>query len=309
MHDLVIRGGTIVDGTGAAPREGDVAIDGGKIAAVGRVAERGREEIDARGKLVTPGFVDIHTHYDGQATWDPLLTPSCWHGVTTLVMGNCGVGFAPVRPGEAGLPDRPDGRRRGHPGHGAARGHPLELGDLPAVPRRARPRPLRARHRHAGAARPGARLRDGRARREERARDAGRHRADGGDREGGDRGRRARLLDVAHDRAPRRRRRGGARHVRRRGRALRHRPRARRARPRPLRARARRRDGRGPRGAREGGRLDAPALRGDGPPGLVRALAARRRQRAVEAGARAVPRREQAGSNCGRRSARGRPCC
>jgi len=99
MHDLVIRGGTVVDGTGAAPRETDVGIDGGTIAEVGRIAERGRDEIDARGKLVTPGFVDIHTHYDGQATWDPLLTPSCWHGVTTLVMGNCGVGFAPVRPG------------------------------------------------------------------------------------------------------------------------------------------------------------------------------------------------------------------
>ena len=100
MHDLVVRGGTLVDGTGAAPREGDVAIDAGRIAAVGHVPERGREEIDARGQLVTPGFVDVHTHYDGQATWDPLLTPSCWHGVTTLVMGNCGVGFAPVRPGQ-----------------------------------------------------------------------------------------------------------------------------------------------------------------------------------------------------------------
>jgi len=99
MHDLVIRGGTVVDGTGAAPREVDIGIDGGTIAEVGRIAERGRDEIDARGRLVTPGFVDIHTHYDGQATWDPLLTPSCWHGVTTLVMGNCGVGFAPVRPG------------------------------------------------------------------------------------------------------------------------------------------------------------------------------------------------------------------
>jgi N-acyl-D-aspartate/D-glutamate deacylase len=100
MHDLVIRGGTVVDGSGSAPREADVAIDAGRIAAVGRVAERGRDEIDARGRLVTPGFVDVHTHYDGQATWDPLLTPSCWHGVTTLVMGNCGVGFAPVRPGQ-----------------------------------------------------------------------------------------------------------------------------------------------------------------------------------------------------------------
>ena len=100
MHDLVVRGGTIVDGTGAEPFEGDVAIDGGVVALVGRVAERGREEIDAAGKLVTPGFVDVHTHYDGQATWDPILTPTAWHGVTTLVMGNCGVGFAPVRPGQ-----------------------------------------------------------------------------------------------------------------------------------------------------------------------------------------------------------------
>ena len=100
MHDLVIKGGTIVDGTGAAPREGNIAVDGGKIAAIGADVGAGREEIDARGKLVTPGWVDIHTHYDGQATWDALLTPTCWHGVTTLVMGNCGVGFAPVRPGQ-----------------------------------------------------------------------------------------------------------------------------------------------------------------------------------------------------------------
>jgi N-acyl-D-aspartate/D-glutamate deacylase len=99
MHDLVIRGGNLVDGTGAPAREADVAVDGARIAAVGAGLPRGREEIDARGKLVTPGFVDVHTHYDGQATWEALFTPSCWHGVTTLVMGNCGVGFAPVRPG------------------------------------------------------------------------------------------------------------------------------------------------------------------------------------------------------------------
>src|SRR5580765_4721707 len=98
MHDLVIRGGTIVDGTGAARREGDVAIDGDRIAAVGPAAGRGRREIDARGLLVTPGWVDIHSHYDGQVRWDPYLTPSCWHGVTTVVMGNCGVGFAPAAP-------------------------------------------------------------------------------------------------------------------------------------------------------------------------------------------------------------------
>jgi N-acyl-D-aspartate/D-glutamate deacylase len=98
VHELVIRGGTVVDGTGAEPATADVAIDGGRITAVGRVSERGRRELDADGLLVTPGFVDIHTHYDGQVTWDPLLTPSAWHGVTTVVMGNCGVGFAPVRP-------------------------------------------------------------------------------------------------------------------------------------------------------------------------------------------------------------------
>jgi N-acyl-D-aspartate/D-glutamate deacylase len=98
MHDLVIRRGTVVDGTGSMPRQGDVAIDGHRIVAVGCEVGRGRREIDARGLLVAPGWVDIHTHYDGQATWDPWLAPSSWHGVTTVVMGNCGVGFAPARP-------------------------------------------------------------------------------------------------------------------------------------------------------------------------------------------------------------------
>jgi N-acyl-D-aspartate/D-glutamate deacylase len=99
MHDLVITGGTVVDGTGAAPREADVAVDDGRITEVGELEDRAaRETIDAGGMLVTPGFVDVHTHFDGQITWDPMLTPSCWHGVTTVVMGNCGVGFAPARP-------------------------------------------------------------------------------------------------------------------------------------------------------------------------------------------------------------------
>ncbi|HMV67005.1 MAG TPA: amidohydrolase family protein [Myxococcota bacterium] len=97
MHDRVLRGGLVIDGTGAPGREADVAIDGGRIAAVGEVRGRGREEVDCRGLLVCPGFVDMHTHYDGQATWDPWLTPSGWHGVTTAVVGNCGVGFAPCR--------------------------------------------------------------------------------------------------------------------------------------------------------------------------------------------------------------------
>ncbi|GAA0471240.1 amidohydrolase family protein [Parasphingorhabdus litoris] len=98
MHDLVIRGGTVVDGTGGAPFTADVAIDGDRISLVGMVTAEGREEIDATGKIVSPGFVDVHTHYDGQATWDDEMAPSSWHGVTTVVMGNCGVGFAPAKP-------------------------------------------------------------------------------------------------------------------------------------------------------------------------------------------------------------------
>ena len=94
-HDLVIRGGTIVDGTGAERFSGDVAVDDGRIAAVGGRLD-GDRVIDADGAVVTPGWVDVHTHYDGQATWDDELDPSFSNGVTTLVMGNCGVGFAPV---------------------------------------------------------------------------------------------------------------------------------------------------------------------------------------------------------------------
>ena len=100
IHDLVIRNGSIVDGSGKKPFLGDIAIDEGKITKVGEVINSGKKEIDANGNLVSPGWVDIHTHYDGQVCWDPYLTPSSWHGVTTVVMGNCGVGFAPVKPGD-----------------------------------------------------------------------------------------------------------------------------------------------------------------------------------------------------------------
>jgi N-acyl-D-aspartate/D-glutamate deacylase len=100
MFDRIIRGGTIVDGTGDPAFTGDIAIADGRIAEIGRVSGAARETIDADGLLVTPGWIDVHTHYDGQVTWDPLLTPSFWHGVTSVVMGNCGVGFAPVRPGK-----------------------------------------------------------------------------------------------------------------------------------------------------------------------------------------------------------------
>ena len=96
MHDLVIRGANVVDGTGGPSRIGDVAVDGTLITAVGTVEAAGTTELDGAGLVLAPGWVDIHTHYDGQVTWDPDLTPSSWHGVTTVVMGNCGVGFAPV---------------------------------------------------------------------------------------------------------------------------------------------------------------------------------------------------------------------
>jgi N-acyl-D-amino-acid deacylase len=96
--DLVVRGGLVVDGSGGESFEADVAVADGRIVQIGKIAARGREEIDARGHVVTPGFVDIHTHYDGQATWEDRTDPSAKHGVTTVVMGNCGVGFAPCKP-------------------------------------------------------------------------------------------------------------------------------------------------------------------------------------------------------------------
>ena len=106
MVDLIIRNGTLVDGTGAPRRTADVAIDGDRIVAVGSPSELAHQlgngtaqrEIDATGLLITPGWVDIHTHYDGQVTWDSDLAPSSINGVTSVVMGNCGVGFAPARP-------------------------------------------------------------------------------------------------------------------------------------------------------------------------------------------------------------------
>jgi len=100
MHDIVIRHGEVADGTGAPPVLADVAIDGDRVTEVGDVDDTGRREIDAAGRLVTPGFVDIHTHLDAQLFWDPAASSPCWHGVTTVVLGNCGVTFAPVRPGQ-----------------------------------------------------------------------------------------------------------------------------------------------------------------------------------------------------------------
>ena len=103
MYDIVIRNGTVLDGTGGEPFESDVAITGERIVEVGNALGRGREELDAKGKVVTPGFVDLHTHFDAQIGWDPMLTPVFWHGVTSALMGNCGVTFAPCHPNDREL--------------------------------------------------------------------------------------------------------------------------------------------------------------------------------------------------------------
>lgn len=102
-HDIVIRGGHIVDGTGKEPVRGDLAINGGIVAVVGKVDGGAHREIDAEGMTVSPGFVDIHTHLDAQIGWDPNCTPVSWHGVTTALLGNCGVTFAPFKPGDKEL--------------------------------------------------------------------------------------------------------------------------------------------------------------------------------------------------------------
>ena len=165
MHDTVIRNANIVDGTGAPARFGDIAIDGGIIASVGAKAGPGRREIDAGSLLVTPGWVDIHTHYDGQVCWDPYLSPSSWHGVTTVIIGNCGVGFAPVKRGQedylinlmVGVEDIPEATlAAGIDWQWESFGEYLD-----ALSRK----PARDRRRHPDSALRGARLRHGRARR------------------------------------------------------------------------------------------------------------------------------------------------
>src|SRR6267143_495297 len=98
-HDILIKNGTVIDGTGAPARRADIAIAGGKVVEVGKLSAHARRTINADGLVVAPGFIDPHTHYDAQICWDGATTPSSWHGVTSVVMGNCGVGIAPCRPG------------------------------------------------------------------------------------------------------------------------------------------------------------------------------------------------------------------
>ena len=139
-HDLIIRNGTVVDGTGAdaVPRRRRHRRRPDHRRSATSPARPHAQEIDATGLVVSPGFVDLHTHLDAQVAWDPLMTSSSWHGVTTVLMGNCGVTFAPVAPDRPGLPRRDDGERRGHPSRRDPRRAELGLDDLPGVPRRRR---------------------------------------------------------------------------------------------------------------------------------------------------------------------------
>ena len=198
-YDLIVRNGTIVDGLGGEPVVGDVAVSDGVIAAVGSVDGEAAREIDATGLLVTPGFVDLHTHYDGQAIWSDRMTPSSAHGVTTAVMGNCGVGFAPCRASRPRGACRRDGGRGGHPRRGDGRRAAVDVGDLPRVHGCTRSGQARHRRRRVPAALAAARLRDGSARRRPRTRHA---RGPGTDAQAGGRGDRrrcTRLRVVAAD--------------------------------------------------------------------------------------------------------------
>ena len=131
-YDLLIKNGTVVDGTGGPSRRADVAIADGRIVEIGKVAEDGKRVIDASGLIVAPGFIDPHTHYDAQICWDPYITSSSWHGVTSVIMGNCGVGIAPCRPAVREIAAWDLVNVEGDPIRRAGQGHHLGLGNVSA---------------------------------------------------------------------------------------------------------------------------------------------------------------------------------
>ena len=162
-YDLVIKNGTVIDGSGLPRFRADVGVRHGKIVSIGRIRERAREVVDADGQVVAPGFVDGHTHMDAQIFWDPLGTSSCWHGITSVVMGNCGFTLAPCAEKDKHLVVRNLQRAEDISAGRDGRGHQVELDHLPRVPRRARPaaqghqllglcRTLRPAHVHHGRA-------------------------------------------------------------------------------------------------------------------------------------------------------------
>ena len=224
-HDLVITGGTIIDGTGAAATVGDIGIDGDRITAVGEVSTAGAGRvIDADGRLVTPGFVDLHSHLDAQVGWDPTMSSSCWHGVTSVVMGNCGMTFAPVQPGSSELLATAMESVEDIPGVVHPRRSAVGLGELRRVPRRRRRAAEGHQRGRVRRRRRGAPLR--RRRRRVRARLRRHRRPAVGDGRPGGRGAHlgcVRVLDLTQPRAPCPRRPQRAGHLGRSERVLPHR--------------------------------------------------------------------------------------